>query len=199
MRDDYHSEKPSPGRTTLALGEAFPQVIDAARAGAPWAFARLYHDLAPAVAGYLRVQRATEPEDLTSEVFLGVFSGLDSFQGSESQFRSWVFTIAHRRLLDERRRALRRPAQAPLDSDLSTPGGDVEREAMEAIGERWVTDLCARLSADQRTVLLLRIVADLTAEEVARVMGKTVGAVKALQRRGLASLRRTLSREGVPL
>jgi len=132
-------------------------------------------------------------------VFLGVFSGLDSFEGSESQFRSWVFTIAHRRLLDERRRALRRPAQTPLDDDPGTAGGDVEREAMDALGERWVTDLCARLSADQRTVLLLRIVADLTAEEVARVMGKTVGAVKALQRRGLASLRRTLIREGVPI
>jgi len=173
--------------------------LDAARAGAPWAFARLYRDLSPAVAGYLRIQRAAEPEDLTSEVFLGVFSGLDSFEGSEPQFRSWVFTIAHRRLLDERRRAGRRPAQTWLDHDLAPTGGDVEREAMAALEERWVIDLCARLSADQRTVLLLRIVADLTAEEVARVMGKSVGAVKALQRRGLASLRRTLAREGVPL
>jgi RNA polymerase sigma-70 factor (ECF subfamily) len=70
----------------------------------PWAFERLYADLAPVVAGYLRVQGAAEPEDLTSEVFLGVFTGIDSFEGSETQFRSWVFTIAYSRLVDERRR-----------------------------------------------------------------------------------------------
>jgi RNA polymerase sigma-70 factor (ECF subfamily) len=70
----------------------------------PWAFERLYADLAPVVAGYLRVQGAAEPEDLTSEVFLGVFTGIDSFEDSETQFRSWVFTIAYSRLVDERRR-----------------------------------------------------------------------------------------------
>lgn len=149
------------------------------------------------MAGYLRVQRAAEPEDLTSEVFLGVFSGLASFEGSEPQFRSWVFTIAHRRLLDDRRRLARRPHQTSLEVDLS--GGNVEQEAMDSLGEQWVSTLVGRLSADQRTVLMLRIVADLSAEEVARITGKTVGAVKALQRRGLAALRRKLAREGVPL
>jgi RNA polymerase sigma factor (sigma-70 family) len=149
------------------------------------------------VAGYLRGQRASEPEDITSEVFLGVFSGLSSFEGTEAQFRSWVFTIAHRRLIDDRRRVSRHPHQAPLDPDLA--GGDVEREALASLGQEWVAQLCERLSADQRTVLLLRVVADLSSEEVARITGKTVGAVKALQRRGLAALRRKLAREGVPL
>lgn len=174
-------------------------MIAAARAGAPWAFARLYEDMSPAVAGYLRVQRASEPEDLTSEVFLGVFSGLSSFDGEEPQFRSWVFTIAHRRLLDERRRAARRPYQTSLDADPERAGGDVEREALESLSGQWVTDICGQLSADQRSVLLLRVVADLTVEEVARVTGKSPGAVKALQRRALGALRRRLTREGVPL
>jgi RNA polymerase sigma-70 factor (ECF subfamily) len=62
-----------------------------------------------------------------------------------------------------------------------------------------VQRLSARLSADQRTVLLLRIVADLTAEEVAQITGKTVGAVRALQRRGLDALRRLIAKEGVQL
>jgi RNA polymerase sigma-70 factor (ECF subfamily) len=187
------------GGPPLALGEAFPEVFAAARAGAPWAFERLYAELSPAVAGYLRAQRAREPEDLTSEVFLGVFRGLASFNGTEHQFRSWVFTIAHRRLQDERRRAARQPHLAELAPETTMPAGDVEREALDALGERWVIALCGRLSADQRTVLLLRVVADLTAEEVARITGKTVGAVKALQRRALDSLRKKLAREGVPL
>jgi RNA polymerase sigma factor (sigma-70 family) len=151
------------------------------------------------VAGYLRVQRATEPEDLVSEVFLGVFRGLAAFAGSEQQFRSWVFTIAHRRLLDERRYAARRPHMATVDTEQTSPGGDVEREAFEALGQQWVVDVCAQLSADQRTVLLLRVIADLSIEEVARITGKTSGAVKALQRRALESLRRKLAREGATL
>jgi RNA polymerase sigma-70 factor (ECF subfamily) len=177
----------------------FPEVLEAARRGVPHAFERLYADLAPAVAGYLRVQRALEPEDLTSEVFLGVFRGLGTFHGTEQQFRSWVFTIAHRRLQDERRRLSRQPHLAEMETETTLPAGDVEREALEALGEQWVIGLCARLSADQRTVLLLRVVADLTADEVARITGKTVGAVKALQRRALDALRKKLAREGVPL
>lgn len=183
----------------LALGDLFADVLDAARAGAPWAFNRLYQDLSPAVAGYLRVQRAYEPDDLTSEVFLGVFRGLPGFEGTEQQFRSWVFTIAHRRLTDERRRSARQPVLIAIDPELGLVGGDTEREAMESLGERWVHQMANRLSPDQRTVLLLRIVAGLTAEEVAQVTGKTVGAVRALQRRGLESLRRQIAREGVRL
>ncbi|MGH8826316.1 MAG: RNA polymerase sigma factor, partial [Jiangellaceae bacterium] len=76
----------------LAIGAEFEVILDAARSGVPRAFERLYHDLAPAVAGYLRLQGSAEPDDLTSEVFLGVFSGLSSFRGTETQFRSWVFT-----------------------------------------------------------------------------------------------------------
>lgn len=151
------------------------------------------------MAGYLRLQRATEPEDLTSEVFLGVFRGLASFQGSEQQFRSWTFTIAHRRLQDERRRLARQPYLAPVDAEPDLSGGDVEQEALAALGADWVRRVTAELSADQRTVLLLRTVADLTAEEVAQIVGKRVGAVRALQRRGLSALRRLLTKEGVQL
>jgi RNA polymerase sigma-70 factor (ECF subfamily) len=161
----------------------------------PHAVERLYADLAPAVAGYLRVQRAVEPEDLTSEVFLGVFRGLGSFEGGEAQFRSWVFTIAHRRLQDERRRLARRPQLTSVDPELGLPGGDTEREALDSLGEQWVWRLSARLSTDQRTVLLLRVVADLTAEQVAQITGRSEGAVRALQRRGLEALRRMIAAE----
>ena len=187
------------GESLLPLGERFPEILHAARGGAPWAFERLYGDLAPAVAGYLRVQRASEPEDLVSEVFIGVFRGLATFHGSEQQFRSWVFTIAHRRLVDERRHAARRPHLSTVEAEQSPPGGDVEREAFESLGEQWVVEVCAQLSSDQRTVLLLRVIADLSIEEVARITGKTVGAVKALQRRALEALRRKLAREGATL
>lgn len=166
----------------------------------PWAFERLYADLAPVVAGYLRVQGAAEPEDLTNEVFLGVFTGMDSFEGSETQFRSWVFTIAHRRLVDERRRLARRlwsPAGDLAEFDKS--GGDVEADALDVLGSRRVVEWCAGLSADQRDVLVLRVVGDLTIDQVAAIVDKSPGAVKALQRRALTALRQQVDKEGVTL
>jgi RNA polymerase sigma-70 factor (ECF subfamily) len=188
------------GRARLAIGEGFPEVLHAARAGAPWAFERLYVELAPVVGGYLRLQGAAEPDDLTSEAFLGVFGRLASFEGSEQQFRSWVFTIAHRRLIDERRRAVRRPTIMTADTDmLDRAGGDVEQDAFAVLGAARVYELCAGLSDDQREVLILRVVGDLTVEQVAAIIDKSVGAVKALQRRALQALRRKLERDGVPL
>lgn len=184
----------------LTIGDGFDEVLDAARSRAPWGFERLYTDLAPVVTGYLRMHGAAEPDDLASEVFLGVFAGLGSFRGSEAKFRSWVFTIAHRRLTDEWRRSSRRPV-VPTDDPLvlDRPGGHVEDEVMEVLGSGRVRELCAELSSDQREVLLLRVVADLTVDQVADVIGKSSGAVKALQRRGLNALRSRLAREGVPL
>lgn len=160
----------------------------------------LYEALAPGVAGYLRARGASQVEDLTSEVFLGVFTGLAKFRGDESKLRSWVFTIAHHRLVDARRRDSRRPLECEYD-----PGTDERRtpscedEALAALGTERVQRLLLNLSADQRDVLLLRIVGDLTVEQVAAIVEKRPGAVKALQRRGLAALRRQLDREGVSL
>ena len=186
-------------RERSGLGEeAFADVLAAARADAPWAFERLYTELAPAVAGYLRLRGAREPEDLTNEVMLGVFRGLDGFDGDAAGFRSWVFTIAHRRVIDERRRRAARPeTDGHLDPEAVLSGGDVEQEALAGLGEGEVRALLAELTDDQRDVLLLRIVADLSVDEVARITGKQPGAVKMLQRRGLAALRRLLEREAV--
>ena len=187
------------GRARLAIGEGFPDVLHAARAGAPWAFERLYVELAPVVGGYLRLQGAAEPDDLTSETFLGLFGRLASFEGSEQQFRSWVFTIAHRRLVDERRRAARRPTIMTADTDLlDRAGGDVEQDVFAVLGTARVYELCAGLSDDQRQVLILRVVGDLTVEQVAAIVDKSVGAVKALQRRALQALRRKLERTAYP-
>jgi RNA polymerase sigma-70 factor (ECF subfamily) len=157
----------------------------------------LYRDLAPSVTGYLRLHGAAEPEDLASETFIGVFTGLSGFRGDEDGLRGWVFTIAHRRLLDDWRRRGRRPQLHDGGEDVvaELPGGNVEDDVLSRIGADTVTGMCAALPADQRAVLLLRILADLTVEQVAAVMDRSVGSVKALQRRGLRALRAELDRE----
>ena len=183
----------------MALGPGFERVLDAARVDAGWAYERLYRELSPSVCGYFRVQGARDPEDLTSEVFMGAFRGLHAFSGNEDQFRSWVFTIAHRRLTDERRRVAIRPRVADDPSPIDGWGGDVEEDALRRMSADRVRTLCQSLSPDQRDVILLRLVSDLTVDAIAEALDKTPGAVKALQRRALASLRQVLQREGVPL
>src|SRR5919205_1900892 len=111
----------------MRTGPAFEQVLAAAQAGAGWAFEVLYRDLAPAVTGYLRLHGAAEPDDLASETFLQVFTGLAAFSGDEDGLRAWVFTIAHRRLVDDWRRRSRRPQLADVpDGVPEVVGGDVE-------------------------------------------------------------------------
>ncbi len=174
----------------MTVGPPFDDVLAAARTGAAWAFEVLYRDLAPAVTGYLRLHGAVEPDDLASETFIGVFTGLSGFSGDEGALRAWVFTIAHRRLVDDWRRRSRRP-QVVDDSDLLAEqfGGDVEDDVLVRVGAETVQELCGGLPTDQRAVLLLRILADLTVEQVAQVMGRSEGSVKALQRRGVRALR----------
>ena len=91
----------------------------------------------------------------------------------------------------------RRPPVAMAEVSEEAATGDVESEALDALSDERLHRLLSILSDDQRQVLLLRIVADLPLEEAADALGKTVGAVKSLQHRALASLRRSLEQEGV--
>ena len=183
----------------MPTGAAFDGVLAAAQAGAAWAFEVLYKDLAPAVTAYVRLHGAVEPDDLASETFIGVFTGLGSFSGDENALRAWVFTIAHRRLVDDWRRRSRRPQPADDAGDLAdSVGGDVEDDVLLRMGTDEVHRLCGLLPDDQRSVLLLRILAALTVEQVARALGRSVSSVKALQRRGLRALRQELKNSSEP-
>jgi RNA polymerase sigma-70 factor (ECF subfamily) len=167
----------------VPFGTSFPEVLAAARQGAAWAWTGIYKELAPQVLGYLRASGAADPEDLTGEVFLGLVRDMARFHGDEAKFRSWVFVIAHHRLLDERRRRNRRPETlvAVDPGGDNRPGGNVEHEALDSLGTDTVRRFIERCVPDQREVLLLRIIAELSLAEVAEVLGKSVGAVKALR------------------
>lgn len=180
--------------------EDFDGTLRRAQEGDPEAFTAIYADLARPVAAYLRARGVREVEDVTSDVFLAVLSGVDRFTGDQAHFRSWVFTIAHRRMVDHWRRAAREPWTTPFEAEADTRSvPSAEAEAVESLGTQAVLARLADLTEDQCEVLALRVVADLTVEQVAEVMGRRPGAVKALQRRALAALRRSLVKEGVPL
>ena len=165
-----------------------------ARAGTPADCRALYESLAGRVYGYLRLRGAHDPEDLTSEVFLRVFNHLDDFRGDERGFAAWVFTIAHRALIDERRRNTRRPATFELTESVPEmiSAEHTEADALESVAQDDLLTLLGGLTPDQRDVVALRIVADLPIRQVARILNKSPGTVKALQHRGVAVLRRQL-------
>ena len=192
------AESPDGGGPVLTA-ERFEAVLAAARSGVPWGFERLYRSFAQTVLTYLRLQGAHDPEDLTSEVFLGAFTGIGSFEGGEVQFRAWLLTIAHRRLVDYRRRAEVRPRTAGAEAAWldQVHGGDPEEDALRGLELEDVRQVLVGLTEDQRQVLLLRILGELTVDQVAQAIGKPATAVKALQRRGLQALRRQLATEAV--
>ena len=183
------------------MRKKFPAVLRAARTGEEWAWSALYAELAPALLGYLRARRADQPEDVLGEVMLQIVRDLPSFDGGKPEFRAWAFTIAHHRLLDERRRSARRPAEAmpALEIERLGPLGDTEEDALRALSAERVARLLSHLSPDQQNVILLRVLGELTSEQVAQVIGKTPGAVKALQRRGLEAIKRELERKRVTI
>jgi RNA polymerase sigma factor (sigma-70 family) len=173
--------------------------IERAQAGVAGGVDVLFRALGGSVVGYLRARNVSDPEGLANEVFLRVFRTIHTFRGDGARFRSWLFTIVHNVAIDDARRRRRRVDEAPLERAPEAAAGDVETEVMARAGTEQMHALLDRLSADQRDVLELRIMADLSVEQTAAVVGKSYDAVKALQHRGLVALRRALvEHEAVP-
>lgn len=183
----------------MAIGANFETTLAAARVGAEWAWTELYRDVSPAVLRYLRAHRAEEAEDLLGDTFVQVVRKLPSFEGDEQQFRAWVFAIARNRLVDQWRFAARRPVDCVPAEVLATGVAphDTETEALSRIALVRVEALLSRLTVEQRDVVFLRLIAGLPIEAVAKIVGRTPGAVKSLQVRGLAAIRKAISEEAV--
>ena len=175
----------------MALAERFDEVLLAAQAGAPWAVEAIYRDLHPSVFGFVRHRAPQEAEDLAADVFVAVAEGIVGFRGSEARFRSWVFTIAYRRLADLHRRAGRRRTE-PAPPEVIARHAMVSdgEDGMRAIGTRSALARIASLPPAQAEVVLLRVVGDLSVDDVAAVVGRKPGAVRALQHRALQRLAR---------
>ena len=179
------------------MGERDDAVLVAAQLGQAWALTALYDSLAPAVAGYLRSRGASDPDDLTSEVFLAVFPRLPTVTGGPAGLRTLTFTVAHGRLVDDLRRQSRRPPAFPYDPDRDgRTAPSAEDQALDHALPGPAGQAMSRLAPDQQEVLALRVVADLSLQQTARAMGRSTGAVKQLQRRALLALRGELGVTG---
>ena len=176
--------------------DGFDAVLNAAKRGDEWAVAVLYRDIRPRLARFLEVREPRAAEDLEGEVWLAVAKGLTRFTGGEEAFRAWVFSIAQRRLADFRRTAARR-ATIPVPADeLDRPS---DRGPETLVLENLSADeasafVTATLSPDQAEVVLLRVIAGLDVEQVAKLLDKRPGTIRVLQHRALRRLHAELAK-----
>jgi RNA polymerase sigma-70 factor (ECF subfamily) len=170
--------------------ETFDTVLQAAQAQADWAVAALYRDHNPKLLRYLRAQAGADGEDLAADTWLAAARNLRSFSGDEHAFAGWLFTIARRRLIDHRRATGRRPVELVGEAtDLPGATESAEHAALAgALGDAQARRIVALLPTDQAEVLLLRVVADLDVETVARITGRRPGTVRVVQHRALRRL-----------
>ena len=175
-------ETASAAEGASAIGDAEPAWSPTLEAG--------YHELAGAVLGYFRSNRVDQAEDLLGDVFISVARNLHRFHGDRHDFRRWVFAIAHRRRVDHIRRWRRHRhvivTDPPHPQATDRPAG-LDVDLVAALTE---------LTPLQREVVVLRFVADLPLHDVARIIGRSTGAVKALQVRALAQLAKRLGDPG---
>ena len=187
----------APRSAVNPIGDAtFGPMMTAAKAGDGRAFEALYRWLAPEITRFATVRGAEDPEGITNEVFLRAFQRLGRFNGRRDAFRAWLFAICRNLLIDAHRAGTRRPdVHSNQVPEGSVVGADVE--ALDVLSVQRVTRLLGSLSDDQRDVILLRMVADLSLQQVSLIVDKPVTAVKALQRRGLRRLQNELLSEVV--
>ena len=183
------------------IGEEFASLLAAAQGGSEAAFSLLWRDTNPALLRYLRVIAPGTEEDIAAEAWLQVVRGLRSFRGDEQAWRAWLFTTARRRAIDLARHRSRRP-EAPLD-DLTAaqlPGIEDSAEiALERLSTAAAIALVSGLPRLQAEVILLRVVAGLDTESVARLLRKSPGAVRVAAHRGLHRLAQITADAGVTL
>jgi RNA polymerase sigma-70 factor (ECF subfamily) len=179
--------------------ESFPSVLVGARAGDQWAAEILFADLQPRL---LRFLRSTEPrvaDDLAGEVWLNMAQGIGGFEGDLAGFRSWVFTIARRRVADHRRTAARRATDSVdpheyFRAHVDESSGDTATIVMDQMSAQDAIDLISSsLPPDQAEVLLLRVIGELDVAHVAQVMDRTPNWVRVTQHRALRRLAEKIS------
>lgn len=173
------------------------RLIQRAKDGDPTAFAEIYDRYQPAIYRYIfyRVGDVATAEDLTGEVFVRLVERIDRFTYRGRPLLAWLYTIARNLVIDYQRQA-GRATMLPLDEQLVAGAGDLERATERGLAQRRLAAALTHLTEDQRQVIILKFIEGLENAEVARILGKRVGAVKALQHRALAALRRILERNG---
>jgi RNA polymerase sigma-70 factor (ECF subfamily) len=137
-------------------------------------------------------------EDVVQETFIGAMGSISRLRGDdEAALMSWLLSIARFKVADHLRARYRLPTDS-LDDDTRPDvpaGADVEAVVVQSTEDQRLRDAIRELTPEQEEVVTLRFLMGYEIEQVARIVGRTEGAVKALQHRALATLRRRFDEE----
>ncbi len=174
------------------------KLVSRAVQGDTWAFGRLYDLFADRIYGFVlvRVRDHHDAEDLTETVFLKAWKAVGSYDQRGLPFEAWLFRIARNVVIDEVRKRRRSPATEEIEEaqDLASDIR-VDVEAIRSVEAVRVRECVACLGDEQAEVVVLRFFWDLDVASTAEAMGRTPGAVKALQHRAMRNLARMLREE----
>jgi len=185
--------------TPLIAVDAFgpvPDVIDRARSGNRAAFAELYDAHVDSVYRYLlyRVREPSDAEDLCSEVFTRAFANIHRYRWQGKSFLAWLYTIARNAVTDRRRRE-RPTVEIDKAYGLAEDGPTAHDRAVHGETVDALRGAVRHLTTEQQVVLILRFVENRSSREVAKILGKNEGAIRALQFRALGRLRKLMREE----
>jgi RNA polymerase sigma-70 factor (ECF subfamily) len=187
--------KVSEGQTVGGVAPTLESLMEAFIDGDPRAFNQLYERLAPRVCSLLTALSGDRrlAEDLTQTTFLKVHRARDTYARG-ARLEPWVFAIARRTLLDERRRKKRRPEDLSADGSMPEPQHDDSPEdgRLDPEQERALYARLAALPAPQREAIVLLKVQGLSINEAAKLAGTTAGAMKLRAHRAYEALRAAL-------
>ena len=170
-----------------------PAVIDRARNGDRVAFAELYDTHVDSVYRYLlyRVREPSDAEDLCSEVFTRAFANIHRYRWQGKSFLAWLYTIARNAVTDRRRRE-RPTVEIDTAFGLAEDGPTAHERAVHGEAVDALRGAVHHLTTEQQEVLVLRFVENRSSREVAKILGKNEGAIRALQFRALGRLRKLM-------
>jgi len=156
------------------------------------AFAQLYEEHFDKIYRYvtLRIGNETEAEDMTQQVFLNALQSISSFKWKGIPFSAWLFRIAHNQVVDHLRKKKRTPV--PLDESLASNDDNPQLVVERKLDIEQLLSATKQLTEAQREVISLRFTSELSIAQAAKAMGKSQGAVKALQHSAIVALRKTL-------
>jgi len=171
-----------------------PSLVQQAQQGDKEAFAQLYESHFDKIYRYviLRIGNRTEAEDMTQQVFLKALRSIHSFKWKGIPFSAWLFRIAHNLVVDYLRKE-RKQATIPLDKSVVHSDSNPQLAAEHRLDIEQLISATKNLTKAQREVISLRFAGELSVAEVAKVMGKSQGAVKALQHSAIVALRRAFT------
>ncbi len=177
------------------------KLIRAAQQGDESAFGELYDAYADYIYRYIsyRVNRAEVAQDLTAEVFLRMVEGLAGYEDRGLPFMSWLYRIAHARLVDYYQECKRTGESQDIEAIELSTDEDLDGELMTDYRRRKVREAMRRLTNEQQQVIIFRFLEGKNLQETADILGKTIGAIKVMQYRALQALSRVLEEEGLTL